>query len=138
MASTAAPATTAQPTKIDDMTFMFLMLNAHKQGSWKFQAITDTLGLTSAKAAESRYYKLKKTHWDTVGGAELLQGFESAVPSPKPSKAAAKGTPKSKKRQMSADADGEDEEAPPTVKRRKEEDGDAKKIAKEEPASGED
>ncbi|KAK0365930.1 hypothetical protein LTR91_006999 [Friedmanniomyces endolithicus] len=93
----------AEATKINDMTFLFLMLHAPKSGNARFQVAADILGLPSAKAAESRYYRLKKAHWDTVGGAELLLKCSTTTPV-KPEKGA---TPKSKKHQLEGDRDDE-------------------------------
>ncbi|KAK5713052.1 hypothetical protein LTR15_011413 [Elasticomyces elasticus] len=117
--------------KVEDMTFLFFLLNAHKQGAWKFQLCADNLGLPSAKAAESKYYRLKKLYFDAVGGAEMMEGIQAETPK-KEKKATA--TPKSKKRQL--ETDGDDEETPvATVKGKGK--GDGKKV-KVEVEAGED
>ncbi|TKA78045.1 hypothetical protein B0A55_02129 [Friedmanniomyces simplex] len=109
----------AQTSKVDDLTFLFFMLFAPKQCTARFQVAADNLGSSSAKAAEGRYYKLKKAHWDTVGGAALLQGLDSTATPTKTKKVA---TPKSKKHLLEADKD--DEELPAGQKGK----SDAKKV----------
>ncbi|KAK3620679.1 hypothetical protein LTR56_023271 [Elasticomyces elasticus] len=128
-----ASTTTKDATpKVEDMTFLFFLLNAHKQGAWKFQLCADKLGLPSAKAAESKYYRLKKLYFDAVGGAEMMDGIQGAETPKKEAKKAA--TPKGKKRQL--ETDGDDEETPiATVKGKGK--GSAKK-AKVEVKAGED
>ncbi|KAK4961092.1 hypothetical protein LTR10_001582 [Elasticomyces elasticus] len=104
-----ASSTTKDATpKVEDMTFLFSLLNAHKQGAWKFQLCADKLGLPSAKAAESKYYRLKKLYFDAVGGAEMMEGIQADTP--KKEKKAANATPKGKKRQL--ETDGDDDETP--------------------------
>jgi len=61
------------------------------------------LQTTLTRTSESRYYRLKKAHWDTVGGAELLLKCSTTTPV-KPEKGA---TPKSKKHQLEGDRDDE-------------------------------
>ncbi|KAK4899197.1 hypothetical protein LTR27_003427 [Elasticomyces elasticus] len=127
------PTTKDATPKLEDMTFLFFLLNAHKQGAWKFQLTADKLGLPSAKAAESKYYRLKKLYFDAVGGAEMMEGIQGAE-TPKKEKKAANATPKSKKRQL--ETDGDDEGTPvATVKGKGK--GSAKK-AKVEVKAGED
>ena len=155
------------------MTFMFLMLNAHKQGavslnksSCRETMLTDCavevpvhrrqarsqqcegsvcrfrrepLKDTNARCSESRYYKLKKTHWDTNGGSDLLQGGESAAAAVTPKKTPTKPKPKSKKRQL--ETDGDEEEAAPeaksesSAKKQKGDDEDIEGDTKAEPGS---
>ncbi|KAK1075332.1 hypothetical protein LTR74_000294 [Friedmanniomyces endolithicus] len=111
----------ADSAKVNDMTFMFLVLHAPKQGVPKFKFLADSLGLPNAKAAENKYYKLKKAHWDTVGGAELvLKGMGSADTPTKTNKKT--DTPKSMKHQRVTD---EDDQESPAAKKGK---GSAKKM----------
>ncbi|KAK3652479.1 hypothetical protein LTR56_005190 [Elasticomyces elasticus] len=106
-----ASSTTKDATpKVEDMTFLFLLLNAHKQGAWKFQLCADKLSLPSAKAAESKYYRLKKLYFDSVGGGEMMEGITQAGETPKKDKKAANATPKGKKGEL--ETDGDDEETP--------------------------
>ncbi len=85
------------------------------------------------RISESRYYRLKKAHWDTVGGAELLLKCGTTTPV-KPEKGA---TPKSKKHQLEGDRD--DEESPSkkrgkgSAKKMKAGDGDDEAPTKVEP-----
>ncbi|KAK5680969.1 hypothetical protein LTS10_006729 [Elasticomyces elasticus] len=129
-----APTTTKETApKVEDMTFLFFLLNAHKQGAWKFQLTADKLNLPSAKAAESKYYRLKKLYFDAVGGAEMMEGIQAETP--KKEKKVAGATPKgNKKRQL--ETDGDDEETPVAVVKGKGK-GSAKKI-KAEVKAGED
>ncbi|KAK5706701.1 hypothetical protein LTR97_001691 [Elasticomyces elasticus] len=129
-----APTTKDATPKVEDMTFLFFLLNAHKQGAWKFQLCADNLGLPSAKAAESKYYRLKKLYFDAVGGAEMMEGITQAVTPNKEGKKAANATPKSKKRQL--ETDGDDEETPVAVVKGKGKGG-GKKV-KVEVKAGED
>jgi len=72
------------------------------------------------RASENKYYKLKKAHWDTVGGAELvLKGMSGVDTSTSIGKA---DTPKSKKHQLEANQD--DDESPAKKKGK----GSAKKV----------
>ncbi|KAK5716316.1 hypothetical protein LTR17_016430 [Elasticomyces elasticus] len=127
-----APTTKDTTPKVEDMTFLFFLLNAHKQGAWKFQLTADKLGLPSAKAAESKYYRLKKLYFDAVGGTELMEGIQADTP--KKEKKVANATPKSnKKRQL--ETDGDDEEIPVAGKGKGK--GSTKKV-KAEVKAGED
>ncbi|TKA35242.1 hypothetical protein B0A54_12517 [Friedmanniomyces endolithicus] len=95
-------------------------MHLNKASYPKFKFLADSLGLANAKAAENKYYKLKKAHWDTVGGAELvLKGMSGVDTSTSIGKA---DTPKSKKHQLEANQD--DDESPAKKKGK----GSAKKV----------